>query len=333
MKIKLLLQASIVLLLSVFAAHSALGITVLGNNPFHPDPLNGADEVRSVLLEKKADVNEGLGKAGSGELAEAFFAQLPAAQISQVQYYKGQAFEWMFYRKNGKGKVRIDKGVVWESDEPLKSYEFFIDYQGQRYTFAVPPICTNLALLGVEPVPAAVPPVAPPPQSAGQSESGSPGAGSGPQVAQAPPAEAAEKIGFIADAGYMRLLDPGEFVFVRFGLEFPVNENFSITGMAGGAHKYEGMDGKNAFVADILANYNISRFFIAAGLGAWLTSGDSELDSEDSDLDLIFNLGARVFGEPEAFNTSVFLEVRSAVDELDDFDLYGRVGAGLRFRF
>ena len=90
---------------------------------------------------------------------------------------------------------------------------------------------------------------------------------------------------------------------------------------------------KTAFLADLLLNYRWEKLFLAGGIGAWLTGGDSDLDTEDNDLDLIVELGYQIYEKPEKFKLSGFIEARSAVDEISDFDLYGRVGAGLRFTF
>ncbi len=138
---------------------------------------------------------------------------------------------------------------------------------------------------------------------------------------------------FIADAGYFRQFDPAHYVFGRVGLEYKFNENFGIIGLIGGAPQVEGIDGESAFIADILGEYSFSRFFVDLGVGGWITDGDDDIDAEDSQLDLIAAFGARVFGEPDAFNGSVFFEVRSGVDELDGLIDYGRFGLGMRFRF
>ncbi|RWX52219.1 hypothetical protein VU01_102810, partial [Candidatus Electrothrix marina] len=73
--------------------------------------------------------------------------------------------------------------------------------------------------------------------------------------------------------------------------------------------------------------------FIGLGFGAWITDNDSDLDSDDSDIDFLANIGARVYGAPDDLNASIFLEARNAVDELSDFDQYGRYGIGLRFQY
>ena len=45
------------------------------------------------------------------------------------------------------------------------------------------------------------------------------------------------------------------------------------------------------------------------------------------------DVGYLLFGSPDRSNTSLFLEARLPVDELDDANEYGRCGLGLRFRF
>ena len=110
-------------------------------------------------------------------------------------------------------------------------------------------------------------------------------------------------------------------------------QKFSVLGMIGGAPVISGDDGANAFTLDVLANYSWSRVFIAAGIGAWITDGDNDLEGENSQLDLIGDIGARIYGEPDAFNVSLFGEVRAGADELDKMHRYARYGVGLRFRF
>lgn len=330
MKLRPILHISIIILVLVLSVHSAYALRELGNNPFYPSPITSEAELRSMLLDYKSDIKEGLTKAGNPELYEPLYTQLPDAEISKVSYSKGQRLNWMFYRKNGKGPVRVDKDVVWESTEPLQSYEFTIDHEGQRYLMTVPPICGNLALAGITAVPAAVKaPIVPPVAAAGQKETGSPVAGTGEQL------KAADVKGLpvLFDAGYLYQFDPAHYLILRVGTEYAFTDSLSVIGMIGAAPRISGSDGKSAFIIDVFANYSFSRFYLGLGLGAWLTSGDNDFDDEDDDLDVILNLGARIFGEPDGFNTSVFVEARSAVDEFDDFDLYGRFGAGLRFRF
>uniref|UniRef100_UPI0040579136 hypothetical protein n=1 Tax=Candidatus Electronema sp. TaxID=2698783 RepID=UPI0040579136 len=147
----------------------------------------------------------------------------------------------------------------------------------------------------------------------------------------------------IGDLGYFKQTDPADYIFGRFGAEWSPFaaghrlEHISFATMLGGALKVGGSDGDDGLVLDMMANYNWTAGsadgWIGAGLGGWITSGDVDDDSGDSDLDLILQSGVRVHGDPKAFNISAFLEIRSAVDEFDSLAEYGRFGAGLRFKF
>ncbi len=142
-----------------------------------------------------------------------------------------------------------------------------------------------------------------------------------------------KKFNFLADLGYYKQFDPAHHVFGRVGMEYKFNENFGVLALIGVAPHVDGIDGETAFLADILGEYSFSRYFIDLGIGGWITDGDDDLDAEDTQLDLIAAFGARVYGEPESFNASLFLEVRSGVDEVSDIIDYGRFGLGVRFRF
>ncbi len=324
MKNRCLAVTILAVLVIVFAAFSAQAMTVLGNHPFYKPPLTSVDEFRQMVQTQQTDIQKGFEIAGIGPVFDSFMAQIGSAEIKEVDYYKGQKFQWMFYRRDGKGPVRIDKTILWEGDKPFAAYEFSIDHDGDRYTFGLPLICSNFALKDVSPIPVPPPP-APVVKSEPQPE---------PQPEPEPePVVEALPYAWLLDAGYLYQADPAHYLFVRGGIEYPFNENWSILGLIGVAPKIDGDDGKTAFLADVLFNYSYQKFFAAGGIGAWITGGDSDLDTEDNDVDLILEIGYQVYEKPEKFSVDGFIEARSAFDEMDDFDLYGRLGAGLRFRF
>jgi len=141
------------------------------------------------------------------------------------------------------------------------------------------------------------------------------------------------RVRLVADLGYYNMPDPGNYLFGRIGMEYKFSENWGILAMVGAAPQIEGIDGVSAFLIDVLGEYSYSRYFVNLGVGGWLTDGDQDLETENSQLDFIAGVGARVYGEPEDFNASLFLEVRAAFDEFDHFVDYGRFGFGVRFRF
>ncbi|MCI5190118.1 MAG: hypothetical protein D3905_10085, partial [Candidatus Electrothrix sp. AS4_5] len=162
------------------------------------------------------------------------------------------------------------------------------------------------------------------------------------------PTSTAQHLRFIGDLGYLRLGDPADFLFARLGVQYsPYTraryagtpyENISYLLMIGSAPKLsdDDEDGASALLLDGIAQYNFSDpfdGFVGLGLGAWISAGDEDFDDQDSDLDILLNVGARVYGEPDKFNASVFLEARNAIDELSDISDYGRFGIGIRFQY
>lgn len=307
---------------SVSVANGATTLMAIGRSPFHQPPLVSSGDLLSMLQTKQVEVEKGFTLAGYPELYEPFMEQVTTTEINKVDFQKGATFEWMFYKKKGKGTVRVVKDVTWGNEKSFPGFRLDVDKDGKRYAFAVPLGCGNVALIGMSDIPVVTPPpVAVPPEPAPESK---------PETV---PVAEIDPLSYIIDVGYSHQFDPAHYLFARFGLEYAFNENWSVLGLIGASPHIAGSDGKSAFIADVLAEYSFSRWYIDLGVGAWITNGDSDMDDEDSQVDLIAAVGARIFGEPDEFNTSLFFEVRSAPDELSDIKDYGRFGLGVRFRF
>ena len=388
-----------VLLVSVSMANAATTLVEIGRSPFNQPPLKTKEDLLSMLKLKAPEVAKGFALAGRSDLYEVFMDQVTKTKIDLVQFPKGSHFEWMFYKKKGKGTVRIVKDVNWGSDKPFPGFQFLIEKAGVRYTFVIPLGCGNVALMGQSKAPevAAAAPNKPPqcgmtvtPTKVFCGESVTVDArsssdpdgqvskmtiafvdGSGKTVSQkvvegktlmsevavpcgtntlkvtvadnkgleatspacATPVTGMNRVRFVGDLGVYHQFDPSTAIFGRIGAEYKFTEQLSVLGLIGGAPKLGGHDGASAGMIDFLGEYSFSRFFLDLGVGAMITSGDQDLPSEKSQVDMIAGLGAMVYGEPESFNTSVFFEVRSAFDQMDDLGRYGRFGLGVRCRF
>ncbi|MGR0482486.1 MAG: hypothetical protein ACTFAL_14085 [Candidatus Electronema sp. V4] len=157
------------------------------------------------------------------------------------------------------------------------------------------------------------------------------------------PESQAGPLRFVGDIGYFKQTDPADYAFGRIGAEWSPFaagsgfENVSFLAMLGVSAQVGGDDGDDALLLDVFAQYNWKAGdvdgWVGLGLGGWITSGDVDDDSGDTDIDVMANVGARVYGDPNAFNASLFLEIRSAVDEFDGLAEYGRFGGGLRLKF
>lgn len=136
---------------------------------------------------------------------------------------------------------------------------------------------------------------------------------------------AKRKGGPVVDAGYAHQFDPANYLFARVGYEYFLAEKLSAMGLVGGFARVEGDDGGSAFTVDALLNYYVTdKMFLGAGAGFW--GGD------DSNVDLIVNMGYLVHEKPGGMKTSVFMEGRCEADELIS-SLASRFGLGVRFQF
>jgi hypothetical protein len=322
MKTRYLVRSILATVLMFIMAHSAQAITAMGNHPFYQPPLTSTGDLYTMVAEKKWEIKVGFKAAGIGPVYDSFMDQIGKAEIREVTYEKGTTLQWMFFRRNGEGPLLVDNHVVWESDTPISAYEFDIDHDGQRYTFSVPFVCGNIALKGIGPIVAPVAPVAPPAEEVVEQTP--------PPVA---PAVAPKLMPFVVDLGLSYQVDPATYLIARIGYEHYLTDNISVLGMVGVAPKLDGPDGESAFIIDVFANYNWSKWYAGIGLGGWITDGDDDLDAEDSDLDLILNVGSEIYEKPDAYTLSLYVEARSGIDEISDFDLYGQLGAGLRVHF
>ncbi len=316
MKMKVLSQVLIMLLFSACIAQ-AKPLAKLGDHPFYKPTLTSTNDLSVMLMKKDKEVLKGLELAGYPELAVPLKEQYNEMDVKEMEYAPGESFKWMLFKPYGKGRVKVVKDLTWGGEKSFKGYEFAIESEGKSYTFVVPLICGNLALKGVTQIVL-------PPEPVVEATEELPMETVAAVVPVSP-------IGFVADAGYLKMPDPADYVFGRAGIEYNIMPEFSVLGMVGGAAKTGGADGKSAFIIDVLAQYNWSRAFVGLGVGGWITSGDDDNPAENTQLDLIGNIGVRVFGEPETFNTSIFMEARAGFDELDEVKDYGRFGAGLRF--
>lgn len=288
-------------------AMAATTLKKLGRNPLNPTPLTSIEDLRAAVAKYQADLKAGFALAGEPELYEAFAQQFASVTVEEVKIQPGETLQWMLYKRKGKGKVRIIRDVTWGGAQPFDAYRFVIKKDNMLYEFVVPVICTNLALKGASPAPVVAPPPPPPP----------------PPAKVVPPPR---KWFPVIDVAYYRQFDPANYVGLRAGVEYKFNPHVSVMGLLGGMAKVQGDDGESQAVVDVLLNFYVDRFFV--GLG-----GGYRFGSDDNHFDIVADIGARVYGDPQAFNVSLFLEGRIAVDETDDISTYSRFGFGVRIKF
>ena len=73
---------------------------------------------------------------------------LAVGQVTAATLPPGTVIEWMALRRAGPEVVR---NLRWDGEAPLPGFEFTVDDLSETYTFFVPAICGNLALVGRQP--------------------------------------------------------------------------------------------------------------------------------------------------------------------------------------
>jgi hypothetical protein len=296
-------------------AHAESELKVLGTSPFSQYELKSVDDLQQMVESLRSDLKNGFERVGTADLFEGFVTQVNQGNVETVEVQPGQKMEWMIFRNARAVKVITD--LVWAGDEPFTAYQLDVDKSGTRYSFIIPVICGNVALAQASTVPASD--SAPVPVTAPQ-ETATPAA--------SPPAVVEPDRGhFVADIGVMYMDEPVTYLPVRVGYDYRFCDYFSLLGLVGYAPVIHGKGGLDdgAIMADLLGVFRYGRMFLGAGAGYW----HSDLSEHG---DGIAELGYVIFGEPKEQNVSLFVEGRSAFDELDHLEK-GRIGAGVRFQF
>ena len=144
------------------AVQAASTLSKLGNHPFFKPPLTSVEDLKYMVRKQTVAIMEGFELAGLPEFFDDFDTQFPSAKIDPIKIHKDETLKWMFYKRRGKGKVRVAKDVTWVAAEPFNAYRFFIDHAGKRYEIVVPWKCGNVALRNIGPIPAPPPKPKPP---------------------------------------------------------------------------------------------------------------------------------------------------------------------------
>jgi len=356
MKIKAILAGLIGLFLaltwSIQPVDATTQLKKMGGNPFYKAKGLKAETVFPVLIRLKGDVKRGFVKAGAAELYEPFMEQLKTAKPEPVTIQPGGSFKWMIYKK--KGKVAVSRDVVWSGKAPFQAYRMVVRYNDREYEFIMPKVCLNISLKEVTEVPKVMAPpppspkeepkAAPPPKEPEAkipetvsptpapvptpTPTPTPTPAPAPVVPESGEPKAAAKKGFIvADIGPLFRFDVSVFAMGRLGYRYKFTDQLALTGLVGFAALIDGDNDNPAFLADAIFTYHPSkRIYLGAGVGLWASS-------EDSKGDLILEIGFPLTDSSKGPNFELFVEGRSAFDQMDEFGKYGRVGGGLRVLF
>jgi opacity protein-like surface antigen len=153
--------------------------------------MHGVDDLRAMVVANQTQITSVLQQAGLGDMAEQWFNMISAAYVSDTTVAPGTHFEWMALKRAGRPGVL--RNVRWTGRDAFDAFQVSAEYNGYNYTFIVPKICGNFALLSRTAVVAAAPPPAPAPPPPPPPE---------PVVAPPPPPPAPAPIAAVSEREY-----------------------------------------------------------------------------------------------------------------------------------
>ena len=143
-------------------------IRTLGGPNRFSGPMHSVDDLRTMVANNQTQITSSLSQAGVGDMATQFFNVVSTGYVSDTTVAPGTHMDWMALKRAGRPGVLHN--VRWTGQQSFDAFQFSVEYNGYNYTFIVPKICGNFALLSrtavVAAAPAPPPPPPPPPEPA-----------------------------------------------------------------------------------------------------------------------------------------------------------------------
>jgi hypothetical protein len=136
-------------------------IRTLGGPNRFSGPMHSVDDLRTMVAANRTQISSVLSQAGLGDLSNSFLNVVATGYVSDTTVAPGTHMDWMALNRAGRPSVL--RNVRWTGAQAFDAFQFSVEANGYSYTFVVPKICGNFALLSRAPVPVAVAPPPPPP--------------------------------------------------------------------------------------------------------------------------------------------------------------------------
>jgi hypothetical protein len=139
---------------TVASAQQATGkvqsLRTLGGPTRFTPPVRTVDALKKTMSQPRiqTDIGTVLDKAGLSTARPEVLKALTDGTVMETTVPSGTEFQWMAYRRNG---PQITGPARWDGKMPLDGFQFVVDDLVGTYTFFVPKICGNIALLSREP--------------------------------------------------------------------------------------------------------------------------------------------------------------------------------------
>ena len=138
-----------------------VAVRTLGGPNRFSGPMHSVDDLRTMVTTNQSQITSALQQAGVGDISTAWLNTVNTGYVSDTTVAPGTHFDRMALKRAGRPGVLHN--VRWTGAQSFDAFQFSVEYNGYNYTFIVPKICGNFALLSRTAVVAAAPPPAPAP--------------------------------------------------------------------------------------------------------------------------------------------------------------------------
>src|SRR5215475_3309326 len=144
-------------------------IRVLGGPNRFSGPMHSVADLRAMVNANRTQFANVLAIAGLDRISTQVLDTLTTGNIIETSVTPGTHMEWMALKRSG--TPGLLRNVRWVGQQPFDAYQITLEAAGYSYTFVIPKVCGNLALVSrtaapvvrAEPPPPAPAPPQPPP--------------------------------------------------------------------------------------------------------------------------------------------------------------------------
>jgi hypothetical protein len=151
-----------------------IAVRTLGGPNRFSGPMVRVEDLRAMATANRTHIASVLAQAGLDHISAQVMNAFTTGYVSDTTVAPGTHFVWMALKRSGRPGVL--RNVRWTGRQAFDAFQFSVQAAGYDYTFVVPKVCGNFALVSRTAVIAAVPP---PPTRAPQPAP--------PRVVQPPP--------------------------------------------------------------------------------------------------------------------------------------------------
>ena len=292
------------------------------SNPVCDGGIDNPAELQKYVTENREDFLNMVSTSGWPGDPDELIAAIQNGEFNDVMLPIGTTFEWMGVRRRTTGQADTVTALRWGGDAPVDAYSIETVADGNTYTFVIPKVCCNLAMLtqvSPAPVEEVAEAVAEAPAAPGVLPFIAPFIGYEDRVRDECPEDPGEAYG----DGHQTQND-GAIAGAILGLLKPLNDKTSLLAQIGGAYNFDDSTHSTAF-ADLGLNQKIGQNgFIGGGVGIWDIN-----DSDNTDGSFFIQGGVNAFDFSKG-TAQWFAEARALFDEPGDNTIFM---TGLRFIF